>query len=101
MKFYVERAPPGSRHKKIAFFLVGGRWKRVGFGARGAMDFIAWSRQDPRIAAYILRHAARENWNDPTTAGALSRWLLWELPDFRRALDAFVRRFGLHLVKAY
>ena len=99
--FGIQRAPPGSKHKKVAHFLIGGRWKRVPFGARGAMDFIAWSRQaGPAVAAerrraYILRHAPREDWTDPTTPGALSRWLLWEPPDFREAVAAFAHRLGL------
>ena len=102
----VKRAPPGSPKKYVAVFREEGRPDvRVGFGARGEMDFIKWNQKaGPAVAAerrraYLLRHATRENWSDPQTAGALSRWLLWELPDFRQALAAFARRFGLQLAK--
>ena len=101
----VKRAPPGSPKKYVAVFREEGRPDvRIGFGAHGAMDFIKWGKKaGPTVAAerrraYLLRHA-RENWADPRSAGALSRWILWELPDFSAAVAAFVRRFGLQLAK--
>lgn len=44
--------------------------------------------------AYIARHSKNnEDWNAPT-AGALSRWLLWEKPSLREAVKAYNKRFG-------
>jgi hypothetical protein len=33
-----------------------------------------------------------ENWEDPTTAGFWSRWLLWEKPDFKDALKFTLKK---------
>jgi len=44
----------------------------------------------------LIRHKARENWNDPTTAGALSRYLLWgPSTSFAENLSNFKKRFDL------
>ena len=102
----VKRAPPGSPKKYVAVFqVVGVSDVRVPFGQRGSMDYIKWYKQKgPKVAAerrraYLVRHAEREDWGNPLTAGALARWLLWELPDFSEAAAAFARRFGLQLAK--
>jgi len=36
-----------------------------------------------------------ENWNDPTSAGALSRWILWNKPSFKGSVADFKKRFGV------
>lgn len=79
------------------------RFERQGitthFGQKGAKDFILWSKMlsrhdaEKRRAAYLQRHKARENWNDPTSAGALSRWILWSKPTLRASILNFRRRF--------
>tara|TARA_R110002096_G_C14496052_1_gene714985 strand:+ start:848 stop:1174 length:327 start_codon:yes stop_codon:yes gene_type:complete len=45
--------------------------------------------------AYLRRHAKRENWFAPMTAGALSRWILWEKPTLKRSIANFKRKFKL------
>ena len=46
---------------------------------------------------YIRRHSqAGENWNNPYSAGALSRWILWgPSPDIRINIDRFNRLFNV------
>jgi hypothetical protein len=66
------RASDG-KHKYIAEFKDG---KRVPFGYAGADDYTITHSQEQR-KRYISRHRAHEDWNDPRTAGALSRWILW------------------------
>ena len=61
------------KHKYIAEFKDG---KRVAFGAIGYDDYTITHDQEQRNR-YINRHRAHENFNDPRTAGALSRWILW------------------------
>jgi len=50
--------------------------KVVHFGLDGAKTYIDEGNKTKRDA-YLARHKKRENWNDPFSAGALSRWLLW------------------------
>lgn len=72
-----------------------GRSKTVHFGASGYSDYT--THKDPeRKQRYLERHGrGREDWNDPTTPGALSRWLLWNKPTLEASLRDFKRRFGL------
>ena len=50
--------------------------KRVHFGAAGSQTYLDHHDKDKR-ANYLKRHKVNENWNNPTSPGALSRWLLW------------------------
>ena len=72
--------------------------KRVHFGANGYGDYIRYSRVDPLLAnkkrmQYIARHGAMEQWNDPTTAATLARYILWEKPTMAESIRYYKRRF--------
>lgn len=73
-----------------------GRTSRTYFGAAGMTDYTKDSRmtREARKQRYITRHKAREDWNDPTSAGALSRWILWNKPTISASLSDYKRRFG-------
>ena len=65
------------------------------FGQRGASDFTIHNDVE-RKRRYIHRHKSRENWKDPVSPGALSRWFLWNTslqPMSRRAHQAYCARF--------
>ena len=36
---------------------------------------------------YIQRHKKNENWNNPETAGYLSRFILWNKPPIKQSID--------------
>lgn len=68
----------------------------VHFGQAGGQTYIDHGDKAKR-EAYLKRHQARENWNDPYTAGALSRWLLWgDSKDLETNHIAFMKRFKAH-----
>ena len=54
-----------------------------------------------RMKRYLERHgggtttSTKENWKDPTTAGALSRWVLWNKPSLSGSFSDYKRRFNL------
>ena len=54
----------------------GDRSKTTHFGSAGMSDFPK-HRDEARRQRYLDRHRKRENWNDPQSAGALSRYILW------------------------
>jgi len=61
-------------HKLVATFDTG---KKTKFGAKGYTDYLK-SKDPERRARYLERHGrGGEHWSDPTTAGSLSRYLLW------------------------
>lgn len=68
--------------------------KTVHFGATGYEDYTQ-HHDDDRKRAYLSRHRSRENWNDPKTAGALSRWILWNKKSFRESVADYKRRFNM------
>ena len=100
--------PSTNKTKKYtAVFLVDGQERRISFGASGYRDYTLISDKTSKFylpnksdrdvvkASYIRRHEKRENWNDPMTAGSLSRFLLWERPTLKGAIKAFKKRFKL------
>lgn len=50
--------------------------KKVHFGAAGSQTYLDHHDKEKR-ANYLKRHKVNENWNNPTSPGALSRHLLW------------------------
>lgn len=94
MKFTLERASDG-KHKWVGVFEDEGRTKHVPFGAVGYQDFTQ-HKDKLRRARYLMRHRSREAWNDPKTAGSLSRWLLWgDSTNLQTNVSSFRRRFSL------
>jgi hypothetical protein len=76
-----------------AVFLRDGREKTISFGAAGMSDYTK-HKNVTRRARYLKRHSGMgENWSQPDTAGALSRWILWNKPTFAASLADFRRRF--------
>jgi hypothetical protein len=82
------------KHKYIATFKTDSGFKHIPFGALGYSDFTLHKNLE-RKKKYILRHRTRENWNDPMTAGALSRWILWNKPTLLESIKDFRKRFKL------
>lgn len=78
-----------------AVFLRDGREKTISFGAAGMSDFTK-HKNVTRRARYLKRHSGMgEHWSQPDTAGALSRWILWNKPTFAASLADYKRRFKL------
>jgi hypothetical protein len=83
--------------KYMAVFDVDGRSKTTHFGAAGMKDYTTHPKgiREARKRAYDSRHKPTEDWNDPTSAGALSKWILWNKPSFSASLADYKRRFNL------
>jgi hypothetical protein len=82
------------KHKYQAVFDINGKKKTTKFGAVGYEDFTK-TRDINKREAYLARHKTRENWDDPTSAGALSRWILWNEPTLSLSIKDFKKRFKL------
>jgi len=96
MKLLSIKPSPNSEKKLVATFETPeGRTKTTHFGAKGYEDYT--QHKDPeRRRRYVERHRASENWSDPTSAGALSRYVLWgESTSLARNIAAFKKRFSL------
>jgi hypothetical protein len=94
--------PSTNKDKKLmaTFEKPNGRQTTTHFGASGYMDYTKYYKQNKELAkqkkdAYIARHKVNEDFNDPTTAGALSRWILWSEPTIESAIRKFKKKFAL------
>lgn len=65
-----------STRKGKRFMATFANGKVVHFGLDGGKTYIDEGDKMKR-AAYLARHKKRENWNNPYSAGSLSRYLLW------------------------
>ena len=90
-----------------AIFMVDGKEKKVSFGANGYRDYTLINNKNskfylPKILdrnvvkdSYIRRHEKNENWNNPLTAGALSRYILWNKKTLSTSIRDFKKKFKL------
>ncbi len=92
MKLVSIKPATDGKHKYTAVF--SDPKKTTQFGQAGANDFTK-TKDIYKREAYLARHKTRENWDDPTTAGALSRWILWNQPTLSASIKDFKRRFKL------
>ena len=72
----------------------GGRTKTTHFGSAG-MDDYTLTKDKAQKSRYIARHRRKENWNDPTSAGALSKHILWNKETRSASISYFKNRFNL------
>ncbi len=68
--------------------------KKVHFGAKGSSTYID-HQDEKKKDAYIARHRVNENFNNPMTAGSLSRFILWNKTTLSASINDFKRRFNL------
>jgi len=70
--------------------------KTTHFGWNGMSDYT--KHKDPeRKERYLARHKTNENWNNPMSAGALSRWILWNKPTLKDSKKDFSNKFNIDL----
>ena len=68
--------------------------KTTHFGSAGMSDFTKHGDVERR-KRYLARHSVREDWNDMFSAGALSRWILWNNRSFSDSVEEYKKRFDL------
>ena len=95
MMIEVEIDKSDKKDKKLVakFQFRDGKRKPTDFGAKGYSDFTIHKNPN-RKAKYLVRHNS-EDWEDFTTAGALSRWILWNEPDLNLSFNNYLARFSL------
>jgi hypothetical protein len=68
--------------------------KIVSFGAKGMSDYTK-HHDEERKERYLKRHQSAEDWNNPTSAGALSRYILWNKGTIKESIKDFKNKFKL------
>ena len=99
MKLYIleESANPS---KKFTAIRLNPTLKHIFFGAKRYEDFTT-HKDEARKKAYITRHKANEDWNNPDTAGFWSKHLLWNKPTIDASIKDIENRFDIKIVKAF
>ena len=69
------------------------RTKTIHFGSAGMADYTK-TKDKAQRSRYLERHRRRENWAKPDTAGALSRWVLWNKETRSASIADYKRRFN-------
>lgn len=82
--------------KMMARFEVDGRERTTHFGQAGAKDYTRHDAavREARKKAYDSRHRPTEDWSDPTSAGALSKYILWNKTSVSASIADYKRRFN-------
>ena len=90
---------PKSEKKYVAVFFDkdGKKIKTTHFGQTGASDFTLHG-DEARKERYLDRHRAREDWSAPTTAGALSRFILWNRKTLKASMADYGKRFKIKVI---
>ena len=94
----VEIKPSTLKTKKYTAIFYDDKNKKIKtthFGNKGSSDYTI-NKNDKTKMNYLKRHEKNENWNDPMTAGALSRWILWgDSTSIKTNIKDFKKRFKL------
>ena len=82
-------------HKFDAIFVRNDKTTKViHFGDKRYEDYTQ-HKNKKRRELYILRNRKNENWDNPESAGSLSRYILWgDYTDIQKNIKAFKTRFG-------
>ena len=81
--------------KLMATFETNGHKKVIHFGAAGMSDIIK-HKNVIRRNRYIFRHHKDLGTGDPTRAGYLSMFVLWNKPSLQASISDYRRRLGVY-----
>jgi hypothetical protein len=73
-----------------------GKKKVVNFGQAGASDYTI-NKDLQRRNRYIKRHLKDLKTLDPTRAGYLSMFILWNMPDLTNSIKDYEKRYNKYL----
>ena len=98
----LDKSEDGKTKYMISFFNEDtNRINTIKFGSSPNKDYTIYYKEDGKEkadqmkAAYIARHSVRENFDDYTSRGSLSRWILWNLPTVEASLKDYLKRFNI------
>jgi hypothetical protein len=95
MKLKIVKSHLANKKLNAIFTYDNGKIKTIPFGAAHFSDYTIHHDKDRR-ARYIARHSRSEHFNEPMTAGSLSRWILWgESTNLETNIRNFKKKFNL------
>ena len=94
MRVVIKKSTNDTKKYMAIFYDGSKKVKTTHFGAFGMSDYTK-HRDTKRKKRYMSRHRTRENWHNYMSAGALSRWILWNKPTLRDSKADYKKRFNL------
>ena len=91
----IKKSDKAGKKLMATFTRENGRKKTIHFGSAG-MDDYTITKDKAQRKRYLDRHRKNENWSNPESAGALSRWILWGNSTSRQEnIRSFKSKFNL------
>ena len=95
MKLKIVKSHLANKKLDAIFTYDDGKTKTIPFGAANFSDYTIHHDKNRRTR-YITRHSKNEEFNDPMTAGSLSRWILWgDSINLETNIRSFKKKFNL------
>ena len=94
VKVVIKKSTRNEKKFMAIFTFDDDKKKTIHFGSAGSDDFTKTGDEDQK-KRYLARHKARENWNKFDSAGALSRWILWDKKSLSESIASYKKRFNL------
>jgi len=85
-----------SGKKLMATFETNGRRKIIHFGSSGMRDFTIMGHNRDRMKLYRQRHMKDLKTGNPTRAGYLSMFVLWNKPSLQASISDYRRRLNVY-----
>lgn len=93
MRVIIKKSTRKEKKMMAVFYDGDKKVKTTHFGATGYDDFTIKKNIEQK-KQYLARHKG-ENWNDYTSAGSLSRYILWNLPTKKASISFYKNKFNL------
>jgi hypothetical protein len=92
-KVIIKKSTNPKKKYMAVFYENNKKIKTTHFGCTGMSDYTK-HKDKARKQRYMNRHKSRENWENPISAGSLSRYILWNKPTLRASINDFKKRFN-------
>ena len=92
-KVVIKKSTNPEKKYMATFYKNNKKIKTTHFGCAGMSDYTK-HKDKARKQRYMNRHKATEDWSKPMSAGALSRYILWNKPTLRASIQDYKKRFN-------
>ncbi len=90
----IKKSTSSGKKMMAVFTFEDGKTRTIHFGSAGMDDF-TFTGDEEQKKRYLARHSKNENWLKYDTAGALSRWILWNKKSRTASIADYKKRFDL------
>ena len=92
-KVVIKKSTNPEKKYMATFYKNNKKIKTTHFWCAGMSDYTK-HKDRARKQRYMNRHKATEDWTNPMSAGALSRYILWNKPTLRASIQDYKKRFN-------